>query len=302
MAAESNTGFHHEGSLGSLSRHAISFQSGAMNCTTEMIPITSYYGVNSICSTAGMNMIYSGNSSIINSNPGITQAGNSSGSLLVDSVPGLKHDTGLAVEWSVEEQYKLEEGLVMYANEPSIMRYIKIAATLREKTVRDVALRCRWLTRKRRKQEDHNLGKKVKDRKDKLVDSSCKTNISSASTSNMAAYSFMVNHRDQNEHMPFEVLSGKTRQLLDQNYQVLGQISANLSTFKLHNNVDLFYRTRNNIAAILNDMKETPGIMGQMPPLPVDINEELANSIFGTSQAMMFSSSSGVQLKQEPGC
>jgi hypothetical protein len=41
------------------------------------------------------------------------QAGNSSASSssLLDSVPGLKHDAGLAVEWSVEEQYKLEEGL-----------------------------------------------------------------------------------------------------------------------------------------------------------------------------------------------
>lgn len=33
-----------------------------------------------------------------------------------------------------------------YADEPSIMRYIKIAAMLRDKTVRDVALRCRWMT------------------------------------------------------------------------------------------------------------------------------------------------------------
>lgn len=32
-----------------------------------------------------------------------------------------------------------------YADEPSIMRYIKIAAMLRDKTVRDVALRCRWM-------------------------------------------------------------------------------------------------------------------------------------------------------------
>lgn len=33
-----------------------------------------------------------------------------------------------------------------FANEPSIMKYIKIAASLRDKTVRDVALRCRWMT------------------------------------------------------------------------------------------------------------------------------------------------------------
>ena len=32
-----------------------------------------------------------------------------------------------------------------YGSEPSIMKYIKIAAILRDKTVRDVALRCRWM-------------------------------------------------------------------------------------------------------------------------------------------------------------
>lgn len=42
----------------------------------------------------------------------VTQATNSSSSLLLDSVPGLKRDPGFDVEWSVEEQYKLEEGLV----------------------------------------------------------------------------------------------------------------------------------------------------------------------------------------------
>ena len=39
-------------------------------------------------------------------------AGKSLGSRLLDTGPGLKHEAGLAVEWSVEEQYKLEEGLV----------------------------------------------------------------------------------------------------------------------------------------------------------------------------------------------
>lgn len=32
-----------------------------------------------------------------------------------------------------------------FANEPRILKYIKIAATLRDKTVRDVAMRCRWI-------------------------------------------------------------------------------------------------------------------------------------------------------------
>lgn len=107
MAAESNTGFRHDGTFGSaLNRHAISFQSGAVNSSSEMMPMANYCGVNS---TAGM--MFSGNSGILNHNQGMGQAGSSSGSLLVDSVPGLKHETGYAVEWSVEEQYRLEEGL-----------------------------------------------------------------------------------------------------------------------------------------------------------------------------------------------
>ncbi|PSR88308.1 Histone H2A deubiquitinase [Actinidia chinensis var. chinensis] len=301
MAAESNTGFRHEGTFGSaLSRHAIYFQSGSVNSSSEMIPMVNFFGVNS---TAGM--MFSGNSSIVNNNTGTSQTANSFGSLLLDSVPGLKHETGFAVEWSVEEQYRLDEGLRKYASEPSIMRYIKIAALLRDKTVRDVALRCKWLTRKRRKQEEHNLGKKMKDRKDKMMESSSKTNISSASASpsDRSPYSLIMNHLDHIEHMPLEALSGTARNLLEKNSQVLSQISANLSTLKLRDNIELFFCTRNNIAAILNDMREMPGIMSHMPPLPVFMNEELANSIFtNASEAMMFGSSSGIRLKQEPGC
>ncbi|PQP95362.1 uncharacterized protein Pyn_27223 [Prunus yedoensis var. nudiflora] len=198
---------------------------------------------------------------------------------LLDSVPGLKHDTGLAVEWSVEEQYKLEDGLVKYAEEPSIMRYIKIAATLRDKTVRDVALRCRWMMRKRRKPEETIMGKKGNIRKDKLVESSSKTNILSAPPLDMAAYSLMVHHMNHNERLHCEGISGTAKHLLEQNAQAFSQITSNLSTYKLQENIDLFCRTRNNITSILNDMRGMPGIMSRMPPLPVSINEDLANSI-----------------------
>lgn len=115
MAAESNMGFHQQ--------QAWSFQSGV---SSEMIPIGNFYGhlgvnvnVNNSNSASGIagggGVLFSGNPNIItnsNNNPGISQAGTSSPSFLIDTVPGLKHDTGLAVEWSVEEQYKLEEGLI----------------------------------------------------------------------------------------------------------------------------------------------------------------------------------------------
>ncbi|XP_016468239.1 uncharacterized protein LOC107790789 isoform X2 [Nicotiana tabacum] len=308
MAAESsNTGFHHQ---------ALSFQSGALgSSSSEMILMGNYYnnlGMNFNVNNnggGGGGMLFSGNPSVMtnsgrssNNNSVMGQSGGCSSSFLIDSVPGLKHDTGLAVEWTLEEQYKLDEGLIKFANEPSIMKYIKIAAALRDKTVRDVALRCRWMTRKRRKQEDYSLGKKVKDRKDKSAEASMKNGTSSASPLSFIPYSLSSNHRNHGENIPSAALLG-TRHLLEENNQALNQISANLSTVKLQDNIDLFIRTRNNIKAVLNDMRNMPGIMSQMPPLPVLLNEELASSVLPSmTQPMMFGSTSGIQLKQEPGC
>lgn len=274
MGAESNTGFHYGDMNSGFNWHAISFQSGAVNSLPEMVPMSNYYGLNNDNS----GMMYSGNSSIINSNsnpPVISQQGNASGSsLLLDSVPGLKHDAGLAVEWSVDEQYKLEEGLVKYADEPRIMRYVKIAATLRDKTVRDVALRCRWMTRKRRKPDEHMV-KKINNRKDKPMETPSKQYSQSVVTPSMATYSRIPHHTDRIH----DGVCGPFKQLLEQNAQAFSQITSNISTFKFQDNIHLFSQTRNNISTILNDMSEMPGIMSQLPPLPVSINDDLATSI-----------------------
>ncbi|KAK9117921.1 hypothetical protein Scep_016014 [Stephania cephalantha] len=300
MAADSNMGFHHDAILASaLNRHAISFQSGAINSSSGMIPIGNPAGVNS---TAGM--FIAGNSSVMNgNNTGMSCSGNSSGSShLFES--GLKHDAGFAIDWSVEEQSRLEEGLIKYANEPNIMRYIKIAATLRDKTVRDVALRCRWMmneNRKRRKQEHYN-GRKLKDKKDILAESS-KANARSLPLVNVASNSLMVQHMDSNDRLPFEGASSTTWHLLEENKKAFNQIAANLTSFRVQENIDLLYHTRNNIFALLDDMRSTPGLMREMPPLPVSINDELANTILpSTSQGMMFGSPQGIHLKQEPRC
>ncbi|KAK6242489.1 hypothetical protein SCA6_007878 [Theobroma cacao] len=273
MTTESNTGFHHEDSLAfMMNRNAISFQSAAISSSSEMIPISSYF--------APPPLILPGNSGIITTSPCLIQPGTSSGSsLLLDSVTGLKHDTGLAVEWSVDEQHILDNGLEKYKEEPNIMKYIKIAATLPDKTVRDVALRCRWMQRKRRKPEEYIAGKKVNNRKDKLVESSSKMNMPSALPQNMTVYPLMVHHLGLNERMPSEGISGTTMQRLKQNAQTFTQITSNLSAYKLQDNIDLFFHARNNITAILNDMRDMPGLMSQMPPLPVSVDEDLANSI-----------------------
>ncbi|KAG6707948.1 hypothetical protein I3842_06G056500 [Carya illinoinensis] len=255
-----------------MNRQAMSFQSGAIKSTSQIFPVGNYFGMHN-----NGDLVFSGNySGVINNNPVFSEAGNPSGSSLVlDSVPGLKHDTGLAVEWSVEEQRKLDEGLDKFADEPSIMKYIKIAATLRDKTVRDVALRCRWLMSKRRKPDEHSMGKKLNNRKDKLVELSSKTNIP-AVLPNLVPNSLMMHHMDQNE---ISGTGGPMKHLLEQNVQAFDQITANLSKYKWQDNINIFSQARKNIVAILNNMRERPGIMCEMPPLPVCIDEDLANSI-----------------------
>ncbi|XP_019460799.1 PREDICTED: uncharacterized protein LOC109360388 isoform X2 [Lupinus angustifolius] len=273
MAAKSNSGFDYDDMNSALNQHAISFQFGdGMSSLSEMVPMSNYFGLKN----GSSGMMYSVNSSTINNNPMIAEACSTRGSSLVhDSVPGLKHDAGLAVEWSVDEQYKLEESLVQYADEPSILKYIKIAASLRDKTVRDVALRCRWMTRKRRKQEEKNLVKKFNNRKDKPVESSPKQYLQSALPPSMATYSCMPHHIDKSHRILYDGICGPVKQLLELNAQVLNQINANLCTYKLQDNIDLFGHTRNNINTILNDMTQMPGIMSQMPQLPVSIDEDL---------------------------
>ncbi|XP_039065356.1 uncharacterized protein LOC120210723 isoform X2 [Hibiscus syriacus] len=221
-------------------------------------------------------MLLPGNSSVITSSPSLVQPGSS---LLVDPVSGQKQDAGFAAEWSVDEQYILEDSLERSKDEPNIIKYIKIAATLPDKTVRDVALRFRWMQRKRRKPEEFNAGKNVNNRKGKQVESSSTVNMPSALPQNMAAYPLMMHHPDQNGRMSAEGITGMTVKLLKQNSQAFSQITSNLSAYKLQDNINLFYNTRNSITTILNDMRCMPGLMSRMPPLPISVNEDLANCI-----------------------
>ncbi|WVZ97267.1 hypothetical protein U9M48_042816 [Paspalum notatum var. saurae] len=63
------------------------------------------------------------------------------------TVAALRHDPGLTARWSPEEQILLEKGLAQYAVDTTVVRYAKIAMSFPDKTVRDVALRCRWMAK-----------------------------------------------------------------------------------------------------------------------------------------------------------
>ncbi|KAL7152072.1 hypothetical protein ABFS83_04G073700 [Erythranthe nasuta] len=226
-----------------------------------------------------------GNNHNGSSNGGVLENSNGGGvSGAENSVAGsaqtaLRHNPGLSLDWTPEEQSTLEELLTKYSSEDQIYRYSQIAQALNDKTVRDVALRCRWMNKKeigKRRKDDHS-SRKNKDKKEKVIDSLPKSSqVANRSNAPSYAQSVML---DSDDGISYKAIGGATGQLLEQNAHALDKISANFSAFKIHENIDLFYQARTNILTILNDFNDLPELMKQMPPLPVKLNEELASTV-----------------------
>ncbi|KAJ0244339.1 Uncharacterized protein HA466_0189880 [Hirschfeldia incana] len=213
----------------------------------------------------------------VNSNSGNTTKVDNS-----ETISALRHNPGISVDWTHEEQSLLEDLLSKYASESTIVRYAKIALKMKDKTVRDVALRCRWMTKKengKRRKEDHS-SRKSKDKKEKTTDSSAK------STSHLNVHPNGPSYApppmlpiDTDDGISYKAIGGVSGDLLEQNAQMFNQVSSNFSAFQIHENVNILCKARDNILAILNDLNDMPEVMKQMPPLPVKVNQELANSI-----------------------
>ncbi|KMZ69926.1 hypothetical protein ZOSMA_202G00130 [Zostera marina] len=283
MEADPNLNFH----MGMLSSqlhgsHVVSFQSGTITNSSMVYPME---GSSETSFTPGM--MLAGNQ--------LGQSGSCSSNLFFDQMAGLSNNAALPVDWSYDEQLLLETGFLNYAHELNITKYIKIAALLRNKTVRDVALRCRWMCNKgsgkRRKPKEHYPVKKMKDRKDKSIDSSLISNKSPYQQENMPFYSFMTPHMNNTSRFLSEVpiIDDATQCLIEENNLIFHQLEDNLENVKLQNNFSLFCHSRNNITSILSRMGEMPGIMSQMPPLPIEINKELADAVLPSlNEQMMF--------------
>ncbi|XP_024015752.1 uncharacterized protein LOC18024351 [Eutrema salsugineum] len=218
------------------------------------------------------------NGAAVNSvdNGGSTAAADNS-----QTISALRHNPGISVDWTHEEQSLLEDLLAKYASEPTIVRYAKIAMKMKDKTVRDVALRCRWMTKKengKRRKEDHS-SRKSKDKKEKTTDSSAKSSSHLNVHPNGPSYAPPMMPIDTDDGISYKAIGGVSGDLLEQNAQMFNQVSSNFSAFQIHENVNILCKARDNILAILNDLNDMPEVMKQMPPLPVKVNEELANSI-----------------------
>ncbi|AQK47200.1 Putative homeodomain-like transcription factor superfamily protein [Zea mays] len=214
MAADSSMGFHQGITASLYNHHMLSFQSnsdvgigGGDDATGGMVMAPG--SVSGGSGNAGL--FLSPNTGVVGNAPGVAPLMNSSGDAFRGTgTPKYKYVTGSPSDWSDREVDILNEGLVRYAREPSIMRYIKIAAMLPNRTIRDVALRCCWATGKerRKKPDGFYTGKKMRDVKpiqDKMVASVPIANFHMTPTTNVIPFSVSTQHPNQQSQVPKEV-------------------------------------------------------------------------------------------------
>jgi len=143
-------------------QHVVSFQTSAATSGSGGMP--AYLG----CST-GMDASVG----MLSTTPSVVVSTGSS-NMPADPGQNLKYGGPLAADWTHLELQILRDGLEKYVHEQGIMKYIKIAASLPTKTVRDVAMRCQWVGKKvntrRRKPQEHHTGRNIKERQDKFVE------------------------------------------------------------------------------------------------------------------------------------
>ncbi|CAL5030952.1 unnamed protein product [Urochloa decumbens] len=227
----------------------------------------------------------------------------STGSSNMPTDPGqsLKYGGPLAANWTHLELQILRDGLDKYVHEQGIMKYIKIAASLPNKTVRDVAMRCQWVGKKvntrRRKPQEHHTGRNIKERKDKFGEPAL-WGANHPLQTGVRTNSFVPHNVQNNMFLSGGSEIDRPQHLLEENNRLLNQIEANIVTFQAQNNIDLFHRARRNINELVHVTTQLPGMSTKMPPLRVSVNESLASFVLpGIAMDQIIGSS---HLKEEP--
>ncbi|KAG6389125.1 hypothetical protein SASPL_150584 [Salvia splendens] len=207
----------------------------------------------------------------------------------------LLHNPGLSLEWKPQEESALEDLLEKYASESTPAVYVRIAQALRSKTVRDVALRCIWMSKKengKRKKEDISSLRKNEGKKEGL-DALAESSQVPSLVNGLAVMSVDV---DVDSVDRLNAIDDPARQILRNNARALDQISINLSACKLDENIRLFIEARANMNLILKEhvqklrgdinlilkdlrLEDKEEFKQWMPSFPVKLNDDLANSI-----------------------
>lgn len=72
-------------------------------------------------------------------------------------------------------------------------------------------------------------------------------------------------------------LGAVVAKLLEQNYMILNEIKQNMSMLKVQENAQLLGRFRDNLVCMMEHMQSMKGVIGQIPNLPTQLNNELAD-------------------------
>ena len=169
-----------------------------------------------------------------------------------------------------------------------VQRYVRIAAGLQRKTVRDVALRVRWTNEmniKRRGQDMNNGGR--------LMPGSVVMNANP--NLGIVTPPPLPLHADGSQ-----TVEGPIAYLLDANISILNQFRTNMASFKVHENTQLLVQFRDNIMQILQAMDNMGGVMATLPPLPVSMNVDMANEFLPSRSAGYFAMNSMTIPPPEP--
>ncbi|KAJ3682313.1 hypothetical protein LUZ60_014886 [Juncus effusus] len=232
-----------------------------------------------------------GNADVANDISFVMPRGNSPDDLDLSPSRRLVHGPAWTIEWSMNEQAILKHGLDEFATDPVITKYAKIAARLRGKTVRDVAMRCQWMKKREQDRRPKNDGlhrrKSMKDRKLNFSQERLASSSSGAQNQNLQLIQNAQNNTqnlmqnsNQKEQIPIEVWC-----LIEENNRVLNQIAQNLEKGQMQNGA-LFSHIGNNMAAILIATNGINGNIRKMPPLPASINGDLFRTIWPNSSSM----------------
>lgn len=198
---------------------------------------------------------------------------------------------GVSLDWTDEEQRSLESLMCRYTPErmDPVQRYVRIAAGLPRKTVRDVALRIRWtneMNMKRRTQDVNNGGRGMPGRGGVMAMNP---------TLGIVTPPLLPLHTDGSQ-----TVDGPIAYLLDANLSILNQFRINMASFKVHENTQLLVQFRDNIMQILQAMDNMGGVMATLPPLPVNMNVDMANEFLPSRSAGYFAMDSMTIPPPEP--
>ena len=174
--------------------------------------------------------------------------------------------------WSPEEQQTLEALLRSFEARQGLsglQRYTLIAAELPAKSIRDVALRVKWMSRKETgKRKKVPGGEEAPKPAGKRPAE--KAGRGGAGGKGGAGGAVGGGKADA---------TGTTEQYLFHNLKLIEEIKRNMAACKVAENTEVLGDIRDHIMAILASMGSMPGIMRQMPPLPIQLDLELANRI-----------------------